>query len=57
METDVSGLFVAGTATAGSQQGYTVFIETCHIHAQRIVAALRGDPPPPDPPPLFRPES
>jgi len=57
METDVSGLFVAGTATAGTQQSYTVFIETCHIHAHRILAALRGDPPPPDPPPLSRPES
>ena len=45
------GLYVAGTATAGTQQAYTVFIETCHIHAQRISAALQGLPPPPDPPP------
>ncbi len=57
METDVEGLYVAGTATAGTQESYTVFIETCHIHALRIAAALQGAPPPPDPPPLMRPES
>jgi thioredoxin reductase (NADPH) len=57
METNVPGIYVAGTATAGSQQSYSVFIETCHIHAKRIAAALTGAPPPPEPPPLTQPES
>jgi thioredoxin reductase (NADPH) len=57
METNVPGVFVAGTATAGSQQRYSVFIENCHVHAQRIVAALTDAPPPPEPPPLTEPES
>ena len=57
METSVPGLFVAGTASAGTQHGYTLFIENCHIHATRIAAALAGEPPPPDPPPLRLPES
>jgi thioredoxin reductase (NADPH) len=46
METDVPGLFVAGTATAGTQGRYKVFIENCHIHAARITAALTGASPP-----------
>lgn len=57
METSVPSLFVAGTASAGTQLGYTLFIENCHIHATRIAAALAGEPPPPDPPPLRLPES
>ena len=57
METDVPGIHVAGTASAGSQKTYTLFIENCHIHAQRIAAALSGTKPPPDPPPLVVPES
>ncbi len=41
METNVPGLYVAGTAIAGTQEStYTVFIENCHIHAERIVASL-----------------
>ena len=47
METDVPGLFVAGTAAAGTQvSGTTAFIETSHVHVDRIVAALKGQPPP-----------
>jgi thioredoxin reductase (NADPH) len=42
METNVPNVFVAGTATAGSQQRTKVFIETSHIHVDRIVAALQG---------------
>jgi len=57
METDVPGLYVAGTATAGSQQSYTVFIETCHIHARRIAAALTGAPPPAAEAPAGQPEN
>jgi len=57
METSVPGLYVAGTASAGTQHGYTLFIENCHIHAARIAAALAGDAPPPLPAPLSQPES
>lgn len=47
METNVPGLYVAGTATAGTQLGgVTEFIETSHVHVDRILAALRGLPPP-----------
>jgi thioredoxin reductase (NADPH) len=43
METNVPGLFVAGTATAGTQgSGVRVFLENCHVHAARIVAAITG---------------
>jgi thioredoxin reductase (NADPH) len=42
METDVPGLFVAGTAVAGSQTRYKVFIENSHVHAGKIVFALTG---------------
>lgn len=42
METNIPGIFVAGTATAGSQTRTKVFIETSHIHVDRIVAALQN---------------
>ena len=43
METDVPGLYVAGTAAAGQrQEGYTIFIENSHVHVGRIVQALSG---------------
>jgi len=42
METNVPNIYVAGTATAGSQQRTKVFIETSHIHVDRIVAALQN---------------
>jgi thioredoxin reductase (NADPH) len=57
METNVPGLYVAGTAVGGTQEKYTVFIENCHVHVERIVAALTGAAPPPSPAPLARPES
>lgn len=47
METDVPGLFVAGTAVAGTQLGGArEFIETTHVHVERIVAAVTGREPP-----------
>ncbi|MEE9288216.1 MAG: NAD(P)-binding domain-containing protein, partial [Bacteroidota bacterium] len=52
METSVPGLYAAGAAVAGTQQSYKLFIENCHIHVGRIVAALTGAPPPTTPPPL-----
>ncbi|WP_428938144.1 NAD(P)-binding domain-containing protein [Fontivita pretiosa] len=47
METNVPGLYVAGTAVGGTQEKFTVFIENCHVHVDRIVAALTGGAPPP----------
>lgn len=41
-ETNVPGLYVAGTATAGSQRPHRMFIENAHEHVERIVAALTG---------------
>jgi thioredoxin reductase (NADPH) len=57
METNVENLYVAGTAVGGTQDKYTVFIENCHVHVDRIVAALTGAAPPAAPAPLARPES
>ena len=57
MESSVPGIYVAGTAVAGTQDKYKVFIENCHVHVGRIMAALTGRSPPPPPPPLVRPES
>ncbi len=57
METNVPGLYVAGTATGGTQDKYALFIENCHVHVERIMAALTGAAPPEAPAPLDRPES
>jgi thioredoxin reductase (NADPH) len=57
METNVPGVYVAGTAVAGTQDKYRVFIENCHVHVDRIVAALTGAPEPAAPAPLAAPES
>jgi thioredoxin reductase (NADPH) len=42
METNVTGLYVAGTATAGTQRRFRVFIENCHDHGARIAAHITG---------------
>jgi thioredoxin reductase (NADPH) len=42
METNVPGLYVAGTAAAGTQKKYTLFIENSHEHVGKIVQALTG---------------
>ena len=57
METNVPGIYVAGTAVGGTQNRYTLFIENCHVHVERILAALTGHTPPPTPAPLVQPES
>ena len=49
METSVPGIHVAGTAVAGTQGSYQVYIENSHIHAERIAAALTGATPPATP--------
>jgi thioredoxin reductase (NADPH) len=42
METNVPGVFVAGTAIAGSpQKRVQVIVEDCHVHVPRIVSAIR----------------
>jgi thioredoxin reductase (NADPH) len=59
METDVPGLYVAGTAAAGTQVGgVRAFIETSHVHVDRIVAAVTGRAAPPVEAPAYElPES
>jgi thioredoxin reductase (NADPH) len=57
METNVPGLYVAGTAVAGTQDKYRVFIENCHVHVERIMAALTGAAAPVAPEPVGLPES
>lgn len=41
-ETTVPGLYVAGTAAAGTQRSYRLFIENCHPHVRKITRALTG---------------
>ena len=54
METNVPGLYVAGTAAAGTQSsGVKEFIETSHVHVHRIVAALTGSSGSHDDPPVY----
>ncbi|MEO1524216.1 MAG: NAD(P)-binding domain-containing protein [Planctomycetota bacterium] len=44
METNVPGIFVAGTAVAGTQSSrYKVFLENCHDHVDKIVKRLSGE--------------
>ncbi|MEO7910291.1 MAG: NAD(P)-binding domain-containing protein [Roseiflexaceae bacterium] len=40
METNVPGVYLAGTVAAGVQQRYSLFIENCHEHAGKIVQAI-----------------
>lgn len=44
METNVPGLYVAGTTAAGTQQRFRLFIENCHAHVDKIVRAVTGKP-------------
>ena len=45
METDVPGVYVAGTAAGGTQIAFKHFISTSHDHVGKIVRALTGRPP------------
>ena len=47
MMTNVPGVYVVGTAAAGTQQHFKLFIENCHPHVTRIVRHLTGTAPPP----------
>ncbi len=43
METNVPGIYVAGTAVAGTQTShFKMFLENCHQHVDQIVAHLTG---------------
>lgn len=42
MQTTVPGLFVGGTAAAGTQNRFQLFIENSHSHVVRIFRALTG---------------
>jgi thioredoxin reductase (NADPH) len=42
METNVPGLYVAGTAAGGTQNRFTYFISTSHDHVAKIVKAITG---------------
>jgi thioredoxin reductase (NADPH) len=42
METNVPGLYIAGTASAGTQLHFRLFIENCHAHVVRILRHLTG---------------
>jgi thioredoxin reductase (NADPH) len=42
METNVPNLYVAGCAIGGTQDKYKIFLENCHVHVPRIVAAVTG---------------
>ena len=57
MATAVPGIFVVGTASAGTQDKFEVFIENSHQHADRVAAALAGRPAPAPAPARPLPES
>ena len=43
METNVPGVFVAGTAIAGSpRERVSIIVEDCHVHVGRIMSGLRS---------------
>ncbi len=42
METNVPGIYVAGTAAAGTQAKYHLFIENAHVHVGKIIQAITG---------------
>lgn len=44
-QTNVRGLYVAGTAAAGTQLHFRLFIENCHAHVVRILRHLTGKDP------------
>lgn len=45
MQTNVPGLFIAGTAAAGTQVRFRLFIENCHPHVVKIMRAITGGDP------------
>lgn len=45
LETNIAGLFVAGTAVGGTQSRFKLFISTTHDHVGKIVKAITGQTP------------
>ena len=43
METNIPGIYLAGTVAAGTQSHYRLFIENCHSHVGKIVQAITGE--------------
>lgn len=44
MQTSVPGVYICGTAVAGTQaSGVEVYIETSHVHTRRIIRDITGD--------------
>ncbi|MEL7239839.1 MAG: NAD(P)-binding domain-containing protein, partial [Planctomycetota bacterium] len=43
MQTNVPGIYVAGTAIGGTQMRFKVFLENCHVHAKRIARHITGE--------------
>ena len=46
MMTNVPDLYIAGTAAAGTQKNFRLFIENCHPHIAKIVKSITGKAPP-----------
>ncbi|MGN6367813.1 MAG: NAD(P)-binding domain-containing protein [Phycisphaerae bacterium] len=42
MQTNIPNAYIIGTAIAGTQKRYRVFLENCHIHVPRVLASLTG---------------
>lgn len=45
MQTNIPGLFIAGTAAAGTQNSFQLFIENCHSHVVKIIRHLTQNDP------------
>jgi thioredoxin reductase (NADPH) len=43
MQTNIPGIYLAGTVAAGTQSHYRLFIENCHTHVGKIVQAVTGE--------------
>lgn len=46
MMTNVPNLYIAGTAAAGTQNDFKLYIENSHPHVTKIVASITGNAPP-----------
>jgi thioredoxin reductase (NADPH) len=42
MQTGAPGVYVAGTAAAGTQINFRLFIENCHVHVVHILRSIAG---------------
>jgi thioredoxin reductase (NADPH) len=45
MQTNIPGLYVAGTAAGGTQNKFKLFIENCHCHVVKIMRSITGKDP------------